>query len=255
MSKDKFILSAIAGIFITIFIYFSFFLIPLNSNVSKLKRESAHNIKQYKISSGQLENFNIKDLNNRLDKVNKKISSFSQYKVNTSDVPKLLNDIANIVSRPDVSLELLGIKQGSVRINKKSISFKNMISKRGSSNKTSNNAKSSAPVPPPPPSGSRNAPAPPPPPSSTSPSRVKTLSTSFSDENQTEKVISWKELPIYIELSGEFVDISKFFFFLNKMDKIIIADSISLEADKMNTGKVYCKVNLIVLMGEIDEKS
>ena len=225
--------------------YFFFFLIPLNSNVKKLSREADHNYKQFKISDNQLKGFNIDQLKSKLDSINKKINKFSQYKLDNSDLPKLLNQFAKIVSKPGINLTLLGIKQGVIRINKKSIVFKNKT----------NPIQSSSKPPSPPPTARNNTPPPPPVPSvpAPSPSQRKILSSKTKNLKSGEKIIRWKELPIYIEISGEFLDISEFFYYLNKIDKIIIVDSISMESDKMNTGKILCKINLIVLMGETNE--
>ncbi|MDD2716443.1 MAG: type 4a pilus biogenesis protein PilO [Candidatus Wallbacteria bacterium] len=246
MKNDKLILGGFSGIFILIFCYLSFFLLPLNSDIRKVKSNSDNNRRQFETTQEELKRFDIPDLNSKIETLKKKLKSFEEYKIERKDIPVLLDKITQIASKPRMKIYLNSIKQGGIQKNEK---ISEASDKPSPPKPVSSSSEQSAPPPPPPPgSGST-----PPSPSGASSVPNQRLTVQQPGTQKTPDKITWLELPIFIEMSGEFIDIAKFFFYLNQIENIIIVDSLSLDTDSMNTGAIECKLKLVVVMGESNE--
>ncbi|MDD5091728.1 MAG: hypothetical protein PHQ23_12540 [Candidatus Wallbacteria bacterium] len=246
MNKGNIYIVGFTGIIAMITGYFLFMLFPSVYQLQKSRKEALQGTRSLNMASEQLKSMNQLQIESQLVELRKSVSSFTSRKVDQNEIPLLLNTIAKIAEKPRIKIYLKAIKQGQIMKNEK---VSAVAIEESPVQSFSQASPGDAPPPPPPPSGGGS----PPPPQSAVAEVTRTFVLKTKGLNEKKQKITWEELPIYVDLSAEMIDIAKFFYYLNQLDSVIVLDNLTLKSDMMNTGTIDCKVKLLVVLGETHE--
>lgn len=235
MKKDYIYIGGFLGIILFLIFYIFFMFLPIKTKLSKIKRKAIMNEKQYKALSFQLESMDVNRIIKEINSLRDEIDKYKEYRIKPDEITSIINTIAKIPYEKRINLVIKEMTKERIRKKQRIISKKDGKNDKPSSKIVPIVKSDSAPPPPPPPG------------SSSSTIFKKTFSTK---KNKIQDVIKWEELPIYIEMEGEYIDIAKFFYYLSNIKKIVLVEFLEMAADNLNTGKVNVKLRLVLILGE-----
>lgn len=235
MKKDYIYIGGFLGIILFLIFYIFFMFLPIKTKLSKIKRKAIMNEKQYKALSFQLESMDVNRIIKEINSLRDEIDKYKEYRIKPDEITSIINTIAKIPYEKRINLVIKEMTKERIRKKQRIISKKDGKNDKPSSKIVPIVKSDSAPPPPPPPG------------SSSSTIFKKTFSTK---KNKIQDVIKWEELPIYIEMEGEYIDIAKFFYYLSNIKKIVLVEFLEIAADNLNTGKVNVKLRLVLILGE-----